>query len=130
MPAMIRRTPLTMLIWLLAIAMLPVRIANAHLHMCLDGQEAPIALHVQDEAGHHDDEHEAGHEDRDIRVSGPALLAKAGLVDKATPHFAPLSAIDAILLPAPGRVDAAVPRSTTPSAAIFDLRPPSRAPPR
>lgn len=127
---MIRRTPLAMLIWLLAIAMLPVRIANAHLHMCLDGQEAPIALHVQDEAGHHDEEHDGGHEDRDIRVSGPALLAKAGLVDKVTPHLAPLAAIEAILLPAPGRVDAPDLSFLAPSPAIFDLRPPSRAPPR
>lgn len=127
---MIRRTPLTMLVWLLAIAMLPVRIANAHLHMCLDGQEAPIALHVQDEAGHHDDEHDTGHEDRDIRVSGPALVAKSGVVDKVTPHLAPVAALESILLPAPGRVDAPIRGFCALSPAIFDLRPPSRAPPR
>lgn len=45
-------------LWVLAIAMLPVRIVNAHIHLCLDGQEPPTSVHFQDVPTHHGDTHD------------------------------------------------------------------------
>lgn len=122
------RSKFAVLIWLLAIALLPVRMASAHLHMCLDGQEPPVSVHVQDIATHDGSEDTAGHNDRDVQLSVLSITKASGL-DKA-----PLPLLDAcvlaILLPAP--------RSITPPVSVlipdptpaFDLRPPSRGPPR
>jgi hypothetical protein len=55
-------TKQTAWIWLFCIALLAVRIGGAHLHLCFDGSEPPISVHVgelsaQDEHGgiHHAD---------------------------------------------------------------------------
>jgi hypothetical protein len=55
------------------------RIAGAHLHLCLDGSEPPVSLHVADGAAHHGEE--VGgftHTDRDVNVGGEYLAKKPG----------------------------------------------------
>ncbi len=67
---------------LLCAALLASRIAGAHLHLCLDGGEPPVSLHVADDGEHHaEDSGEAPHADRDVVLGGDYLSKKAGQVD-------------------------------------------------
>lgn len=51
--AMISRfSPPMRWIWLLCIVLLAVRMGGAHLHLCFDGLEPPLAIHAGDIAGH------------------------------------------------------------------------------
>lgn len=60
-------TSRTSWIWLLCIALLAVRIGGAHLHLCFDGSEPPVAMHVGDvvEHGAHD---MGSHSDTDLNL--------------------------------------------------------------
>lgn len=126
---MFRRSKFAALIWLLAIALLPVRIANAHLHMCLDGQEQRAALHVMDAPTHDGTDTESGHKDRDVTLSATLSVTKANTLDDA-----PLPLLDAYVLALLLPVEqASVPSISVQIPALtpaFDLRPPSRGPPR
>jgi hypothetical protein len=109
------------------LAFIGVRLADAHLHVCLDGAEPPIAVHAADNSVHDGPHHESGeHEDRDVQPFD-ALLLKAGLdtklvaapaADLELPVFQVLgfSTTTALSLPSPG--------------APSRLRPPTRGPPR
>ena len=127
---MLRRSSIAVLLWVLAIALVPVRMANAHLHFCLDGQQAPVSLHVQDRAGHAHDEHvDDGHLDVDVDVSVANTIAKLpGAGDDILPVFLPLYVL-AVLIPTqqhePPRQTVAV----VDTSAIAQLRPPVRGPP-
>jgi hypothetical protein len=115
-------------LWLFAIAVLVVRVGDAHLHFCADGKEQRVALHVADAPGQHH-EGESTHQDRDLDVSGPTLFKKVAGLDDVT--LAPLlaSAI-VLLLPVVERIE---PPSTTAPIVLtplFSLRPPLRGPPR
>lgn len=127
---MFRGSKFALLLWLLAIVLLPVRMANAHLHLCLDGQEPPVSVHVQDTPMHDGvaDVHDDGHTDRDLDVSKSLTVAKASNLDDVSPALLNVYVL-AIVLPAQSHV---VPRSVllTPDLEpAFDLRPPPRGPP-
>jgi hypothetical protein len=56
-----------LLVALIGISMLTVRVADAHVHLCLDGQEAPAAVHLGDGKVH--DQHAddpTTHQDLDV----------------------------------------------------------------
>lgn len=103
--------------------------AHAHVHLCLDGQEPPAAVHLADGFNHHHD-HQAqtgDHEDVDLDLSNQAL-AKTFKYD-FLPAIAPLTSWTPLLC------------SSTTAASLPDIvveprpapefsQPPSRAPPR
>jgi hypothetical protein len=117
-------------LWLLAVAVLVVRVGDAHLHFCADGQEQPIALHVADAPGqHHSDEEQSAHHDRDLDISGPTLFKKVGSVDDVA--AAPLVTFALVLLlPVLTRIEPIARAALPPSIPVFALRPPLRGPPR
>ncbi|MBB6094969.1 hypothetical protein HNQ60_003856 [Povalibacter uvarum] len=125
---MFRRSKFAALIWLLAIALLPVRMANAHLHMCLDGQEPRAALHVTDVPMHDGTEDESGHNDRDVKLSAALSITKANTLDD-TPLPLLETYVLAIVLPVERSVAPPVFVQIPDLTPAFDLRPPSRGPP-
>src|SRR5688572_18101549 len=127
---MTRRSAFAKALWLFAIAVIAVRVGDAHLHFCADGKEQPVALHVADAPGeHHSDEGESTHQDRDLDVSGPTLFKKVAGLDDLT--LAPLlaSAI-VLLLPIVRRIEPLSNAAPLVPAPPFSLRPPLRGPPR
>jgi hypothetical protein len=119
-----------LLLWTVVLAVLAVRLADTHLHLCFDGQEAPASVHLADASVHHDEEHDdgAGHADKDI---DPFIGTIVKSDDDAQPLFAlivgTLLTID--LLP-PDRSVPALDRETPlASHPPFYLRPPLRGPP-
>ena len=95
-PPVLRLPPKTRLVLALVCATLvALRIAGAHLHLCFDGSEPPVALHVGESGGHHGEEL-AGftHSDRDVNVSGDYLSKKLG----ATVDLGALCLVLALLL--------------------------------
>lgn len=126
---MFHGSKIAMLLWLLAVALLPVRMANAHLHLCLDGQAPPVSVHVQDLAMHDGDSaDEDGHTDRDLDVSQSVTLAKATNLDDFSPAILGAYVL-AILLPAQIHVAPRGVLLTPDLTPAFDLRPPPRGPP-
>ena len=63
------------MLWLLiCVAVLVMRVAGVHVHMCLDGQEPPQSLHWGDAGVHDDEDHASGsHADFEIDLLDEAL---------------------------------------------------------
>jgi hypothetical protein len=128
---MFRHSTLAVILWVLAVALLPVRMANAHLHFCLDGQERPVSFHVQDLATHSGTEHvdEEGHNDRDVDVSASLLTTKlssgAGDAPFALLHVYVL----ATLLPIERQPFFSTDLPHINLTSVLALRPPVRGPP-
>lgn len=115
-------------LWVLAIALLPLRVANAHLHLCLDGQAAAVSLHTQDAASHFDaGDSVPGHDDRDVAVPAPPAVVKLDTTDHVA--LACLFVASFALDPAPPRAPVPALPAAAPPDSIFDLRPPLRGPP-
>lgn len=115
------------LLALLCASLVFVRAADVHLHLCLDGQEAPRQVHVADSGLHADDEH-AGqqHEDRDVDLGG--ALAKTAKVGIDLPLFL-IAALTLFLMLA---AFVRVPHRSNPLGALSRahyLLPPLRGPP-
>lgn len=113
---------------LLCLAVFAMRMADVHVHLCLDGQEAPQSLHWADAGVHEDDEHlDNSHADVEL-----ALLDDA-LVKTSSPGFdlpvlmvagmIVLLLLAAIRQPAPARF------SSPPRRSPRFLRPLLRGPP-
>ena len=120
-PSLVRRVVLLVLL-----ALIGVRTSDAHLHMCLDGQEAPVTVHVADASLHHDADHEGQeHDDRDVDPVDAALLkaeADVDLLVYAVTSF--VIAFSPLAVHEPS-AELALPNLTSP----LYLRPPSRGPP-
>ena len=113
--------------WVLALALFGVRLADAHVHVCLDGQEPRASLHVADDGVHH-----AGaatlqsHNDRDLKVSEAGAVKKGDSTDLLI-LAAAWSLVDQIAF-----VTADAPQSAAVTPALptrSHLRPPLRGPP-
>jgi hypothetical protein len=121
---------------LLCAAFVALRIAGAHLHLCFDGSEPPVSLHIADAGGHHagDDASEhpidpvGGHVDRDVAMSGD-FVAKKPTADLLLPFFVLAFALASFTL-ATVRNPLPTYRSPLPCASRSRLRPPLRGPPR
>ena len=139
-PPSIRHTPIVMrrsstfavLLWVIAVAMLPIRMANAHLHFCFDGQSQPVSLHVQDVPTHTAGSHghqDGGHNDRDVDYSASVVAAKH--TNGGGDHDLGLltAYVVAILLPVECSVEPAAEFRVLDPTSVFNLRPPVRGPP-
>lgn len=116
---------------LVCAALLFGRVAGAHLHMCLDGQEPSASVHHENDAGahHENDGEEAGtHSDVDLSLIGE-LLIKAGKTGFDLPVAVLSGLLILILLPPALRL--AVEKRAVPvhRPSLFPLRPPLRGPP-
>ncbi|MBM0105461.1 hypothetical protein JM946_11915 [Steroidobacter sp. S1-65] len=115
-----------MLLWTLVLAVLTVKVSGAHVHLCMDGQEPPAAVHIADL---HDDEHhqDEGQADKDVNPLVGTLAKKGG------PEFDVALAVALTVLSwelpvAKTGVPAAEPDSL-PTDDSFYWRPPLRGPP-
>lgn len=127
---MLRQSIFGKFLWLLAIAVLVVRVGDAHLHFCADGQEQPMTLHVADVPGeHHADEATSSHDDRDLDISEPTLFKKVGGLDEMA-VAAPVVYALVVLLPVLSRIEPIADVAPVALASVFALRPPLRGPPR
>ncbi|HEY6644332.1 hypothetical protein [Povalibacter sp.] len=116
--------------WLVLIAFLVTRLADVHLHFCLDGQEPASAVHLTNDAVHNDEHHaETDHSDRDVNVFDVVLVKKL-----ADPTDALLLALVAtlLLLLLPPRRERPLRRPTASPVlrSLLLLKPPLRGPPR
>lgn len=113
------------LIWSLCVALLAVRIAGAHWHLCFDGSEPPATVHVGDgTVGHHGD-HRAEHSDVDLNLVDNGLLK---LLGKQLAIALALVALFTLLLQP--RRSAPIPyRAKCFPAAYLHQLPPPRGPP-
>ena len=120
--SLIRRVALIVLL-----AFTGVRLADAHLHVCLDGQEAPVTVHTAEGSGHAESHHHQAdhHQDRDIAPFDAALL-KAGVDTDLFPIVAAF-----FIVPRTPRLlgYTADPLSLPPLRPPSQLRPPLRGPP-
>lgn len=119
-----------LLLWTVVIAVLAVRLADTHLHLCFDGQEAPTSVHLADASVHHDEDHDDGasHADKDINPFVGTLVKSD---DDAQPLFAFIvGTLLTIDLLAPDHAVPALDWNTPPAShSPFHLRPPLRGPP-
>jgi hypothetical protein len=114
--------------WVAAVAVLLAGINNAqaHVHLCFDGQEAPAAVHLFDDEAHLDDGLAPHHKDVDVKLQDQALA-------KTVKHD--LAAIEAIVVWTSTfeRQPSSILRAsanTPPRPAPLYSHPPLRAPPR
>ena len=118
------------LLWTVVLAVLAVRLADTHLHLCFDGQESPTSVHLADASVHHDEDHHDGasHADKDIDPFVGTLVKSD---DDAQPVFAVLvSSLLTIALLPPDRATLPLQFETPlPAHPPFYLRPPLRGPP-
>jgi hypothetical protein len=118
------------LLWTVVLAVLAVRLADTHLHLCFDGQEAPTTVHSADASVHHDEQHDEGetHADQDI---DPFVGTPVKSDEDPQPLFALIvGTLLTIDLLAPDHsvpsFDAETPLASHPP---LHLRPPLRGPP-
>jgi hypothetical protein len=125
---MLRHSPIVRLLWLFAIALLLVRVGEAHLHLCLDGQQPAAAMHVEDAPTHDGAKVSAdGHNDVDVDLSVSPWVKKVGVDELPIILFA--SILLALLLPVLKSTSFPA-RLLVPSLApVWGLRPPLRGPP-
>jgi hypothetical protein len=124
-----RRRKWSLFLWVLAVASLPLRVADAHLHLCLDGQESAISVHTDDAPTHFDTEDSApGHDDRDVEIPSATAVWKLD----AGAHLALACVFTSVLGVELSAATVGVPAAAPPPAAVsraFDLQPPVRGPP-
>jgi hypothetical protein len=68
------KQPLRLALFLLCLTVLFARLGGAHLHLCLDGQEAPLSVHASEPEhsdAHHDDP--TTHSDQDVSLIDDTL---------------------------------------------------------
>jgi hypothetical protein len=66
-----RSRPIRLALWLVLTVMLGVRLGDAHLHLCFDGQKPPASVHVDHASGHDADHHQDTdecHADKDVSL--------------------------------------------------------------
>jgi hypothetical protein len=113
-------------IWLLCAALFALRVGDAHIHLCMDGSEPPVSIHLADDRlDHHSDSAQIQHHDQDFSFSDGFLKYSAKVVLATVESFV-------LLLCIAHRVLFRQPRATIffiASAPPFFLRPPLRGPP-
>lgn len=71
------------LLWVALLALVIVRTADAHMHLCLDGEVQRSSVHVSDTTGvcDSDDDSQTEHQDQDVNVFGAVLAKKSADAD-------------------------------------------------
>ena len=114
--------------WVLALALLAVRLDSAHWHLCLDGQEPRASLHVLDVVAHHaGSEDAADHNDQDVDAGATAIFKYGDFVDPWA--VGTVWSLVRHLTTFADELPSSL-ASTSPLSFIPHLRPPSRGPPR
>ena len=112
------------------LAVLAVRLTDAHVHLCFDGQEAPASVHVADTSVHHDQDPEDGatHADQDINPFVGTIVKSD---DDSQPLFAWIvgTLLTIELLPPDHVVPAFARETPLATDPPFYLHPPLRGPP-
>lgn len=116
------------LLSMLLASFIVARTADAHAHLCKDGQEPPASIHLADGSNHPCETADStGHaDDQDVQLTDDGLLKKSNLDDSSAP---PPAAIVIAFVPFQ------VGESLSPTAreprvtSTFNLRPPLRGPP-
>jgi hypothetical protein len=121
----LHRRTIACLILLLSVTLLVTRIAGTHLHLCFDGLEPPVSLHLLDVDSHGADEQ--AHNDRNVDLPGATLAKASSWLADALFLFAAFSCL--LLLPDSRRQPLAISRLTPLLQSIRLLRPPLRGPP-
>jgi hypothetical protein len=107
------------------VTLLVTRIAGTHLHLCFDGLEPPVSMHLLDVDSHDGDDTE--HNDRNVELPG-ATLAKAS-VSLADALLLLAAVLCLALLPDTLRHSRPLSRLTLFLESTKLLRPPLRGPP-
>lgn len=114
---------------LLCLALVVVRANGAHLHLCFDGTEPPVSLHMADAGQHHENSGTGEtHQDADVPVAGDALAKIFKLKLGDLPLILLAAAILLSLLLSPDR-PIALRRIGIAPLTLRGLRPPLRGPP-
>jgi hypothetical protein len=122
------------LIAMLCVAVLIMRIGGAHLHVCFDGSEPPVAMHLGDSGVHHAQEPAHGnpagepHSDQDVGIGADALVKKPS----GSLEIPLLALLSGLLLFYVARRRDVLPPFSSPlqlSPIRAHLRPPLRGPP-
>jgi hypothetical protein len=115
------------LMFALCALLLGAQITGAHLHLCFDGQEPPVQLHLVDTSeAHHDTGFSLPHSDEDIALSDGSSRAKPFQFD-VPPVLTGAFCFDA--RPAVAFAAARRPASASRPAVRIELPPPARGPP-
>lgn len=120
---------MTPLLWVIAFAMLIVRTADAHMHLCFDGQEPRSSFHVLDREAtcHEKDGPTDSHQDQDVDALGAALAKKGTQAETVGPL--PTTDVLLFLLPPQRGTDHEV-TTQNPAPKLPELfLPPLRGPP-
>lgn len=121
--------PMFPMLWIVAFALLAVRVSDAHLHLCFDGQEPRSSFHVSGHAVHHaPTNHSDEHVDADISLAA-TMAAKVAKIDSDDAAVLPVSLQTPQFFSLPAAVLPAFRAGITPTIRGF-LRPPLRGPPR
>lgn len=120
-----------LLIATLCVAMFVLRVGGLHVHLCMDGSEPPLSVHVEDSGIHHVDEASAGeeHADRDFGLASDVVVKKpfGGLDSTVAALFC---ALLWFLLTRPRELFVFPSLPARIRSARNRLRPPLRGPPR
>ena len=120
------------LLWVLALGLVVVRIADAHVHWCFDGQEPRSSLHVSDAGAvcHTQQEPEGSTQGEDVDIAAVgAALAKT---DSQGQTLAPIPVADVVFAFSPPPANGAARPSSSEAPAVkrpYLHRPRLRGPP-
>lgn len=114
-----------MLLALLCVSLVTTRVDAAHLHLCLDGQEAPAAVRTAPDPAR-DTGAQAPHNDRDVALASD-LIGKQSKDNSKQPVALPAGRMPTVAV----AVSVAAPVARTPRAPALSLvtPPPIRGPP-
>jgi hypothetical protein len=113
-----------LIILLLSMTLLVTRIAGTHLHLCFDGIEPPVSMHLLDVDAHDGD---ATHNDRNVELPGATLAKAAATLADALFLFSAVLCL--VLLTDTVRHVRSRSQLTLLRESIKLLRPPLRGPP-
>lgn len=117
------------LVAMLCIMLLSARVDGAHLHLCLDGQESPVSVHLVDDGlDHHAPSVSAPHHDQDISLFTDAI-AKSTKLKVDLPPMLLAVLLSLLLLVSYTRAPLLRRRVKLTTTAVTDLLPPLRGPP-
>lgn len=120
-----------LLITLLCVTLIALRVGGVHVHLCMDGSEPPLSVHVADSGVHHLDEADEGdaHADRDVAIASDVVVKKpSGDFDLTL--LAAFGALLLFVLARPRQRITFPPVPARATTARAHLRPPLRGPPR
>ena len=114
---------------LLALMLVIVRVADAHAHLCADGKEPPVTIHLGDGGVHPCDDGQSNDHagDKNVQIGSDGLLKKASPL--ADPLMPAVIAVAFDFAARPSNEVILVAPLTVRVEALAYIRPPLRGPP-